>query len=210
MKLDEIQARVAALSAREKVLVTSTLVACICAVFYLPFIEPLLARDAQLQKQLQQQERLMSASRSQLQNVQASLALEPVEAIRRDIEALKATYSQLDEQLRAQSINVMAQRQMNHYLTALLSQTAGLQVADFSLTTDPLQYEEDEELMTSQLVLKQQLNLSLQGEDTRTLRFLNALQSMPETVAWDSLNYTSAAPGSGELTLKFHFYSVAQ
>lgn len=183
-----LEQRFQALSLRERVLVIVMTLAIIAALanvlFFLPLQDQLKAERQQQQEHQRRREQLENEL-SQLQAWQAR---------QEDGSGLVVVEQQLasvNQQIQQMSQRMVPPQEMTALLQQLLAREQGMQV--IALEKLPLEQpnlSETEAPVSAEVPLyRHRLRLSLRGNYFDSLRYLQAMEALPWTVYWDSLEY---------------------
>lgn len=183
-----LEQRFQALSLRERVLVIVMTLAIIAALanvlFFLPLQDQLKAERQQQQEHQRRREQLENEL-SQLQAWQAR---------QEDGSGLVVVEQQLasvNQQIQQMSQRMVPPQEMTALLQQLLAREQGMQV--IALEKLPLEQpnlSEAEAPVSAEVPLyRHRLRLSLRGNYFDSLRYLQAMEALPWTVYWDSLEY---------------------
>ena len=183
-----LEHRFLALSLRERLLVIVMTLAVVAAATNFLFFLPL---QEQLKTERQQQQE-HQRRREQLENELAQL--QAWQASQEDGSGLVAIEQQLasiNQQIQQLSQRMVPPQEMSALLQQLLAREQGMQV--IALEKLPLQQPslpEASATVSSEVPLyRHRLRLSLRGNYFDSLRYLQAMEALPWTVYWDSLEY---------------------
>lgn len=183
-----LEQRFQALSLRERLLVIVMTLAVIAALanflFFLPLQDQLRAERQQQQEHQRRREQLENEL-SQLQAWQAR---------QEDGSGLVVVEQQLasvNQQIQQLSQRMVPPQEMTALLQQLLAREQGMQV--IALEKLPLEQPSESEIdapVSAEMPLyRHRLRLSLRGNYFDSLRYLQAMEALPWTVYWDSLEY---------------------
>lgn len=183
-----LEQRFQALSLRERLLVIVMTLAVIAALanflFFLPLQDQLRAERQQQQEHQRRREQLENEL-SQLQAWQAR---------QEDGSGLVVVEQQLasvNQQIQQLSQRMVPPQEMTALLQQLLAREQGMQVIALEKLPleQPSESETDAPVSAEMPLYRHRLRLSLRGNYFDSLRYLQAMEALPWTVYWDSLEY---------------------
>ncbi|MFZ5842402.1 MAG: hypothetical protein ACOY3E_05810 [Pseudomonadota bacterium] len=183
-----LEQRFQALSLRERVLVIVMSLAVIAALanflFFLPLQDQLRAERQQQQEHQRRREQLENEL-SQLQAWQAR---------QEDGSGLVVVEQQLasiNQQIQQLSQRMVPPQEMTALLQQLLAREQGMQVIALEKLPleQPSESDADAAMSAEMPLYRHRLRLSLRGSYFDSLRYLQAMEALPWTVYWDSLEY---------------------
>lgn len=207
MDMSKISTRYELLSQREKILVLLSSLAVIVGLLFVSMIEPqFLAKQASELKYQRNQQTLQQIEQ-QIQQYQQILATEPEQVMREKLTQLQSEKEQLAQSLAQSHLSVLSTVEFTELLAEILEQQEGLRVTDFRLKAQP--FTGDEDLIDEPAsILKQQLNLSLQGSDVSLKNYLKRLEAMPVAISWDSIEYKYAAGDQHNINIALSLFTA--
>lgn len=166
---------------------------------------------------LEPQAKALAASRTQALNLAQSLSLatteletrqlllqrDPNQPTRQALQEVDAALSQVDEQLKAQTVDLISARQMPDVLRRLLGQSGQLRLLSLtSLAPTPVLQEEGPVNF-----YQHGLRLRFAGGFADTYRYLRALEQLPEHFYWQRLVYQVSQYPLAEVELELYTLS---
>ncbi|HEX4909236.1 MAG TPA: hypothetical protein VFV64_00575 [Permianibacter sp.] len=183
-----LEQRFQALSLRERVLVIVMTLAIVAALANVLFFMPL---QEQLKAERQQQQE-HQRRREQLENELSQL--QAWQARQEDGSGLVVVEQQLasvNQQIQQLSQRMVPPQDMTALLQQLLAREQGMQVVALEKLPleQPSQSETEAPVSAEVPLYRHRLRLSLRGNYFDSLRYLQAMEALPWTVYWDSLEY---------------------
>lgn len=191
------------LSLRERLLIILMTLAVIAAVAEFSFFAPMreqIKTEKQLQADSQQRREQLENELSQLQAWQAS------QEDGSQLRNVEQQLAQVEQHIQQLSQRMVAPAEMTALLQQLLAREQGMQVV--ALEKLPLEQPALDAAVSTGHVLspvplyRHRLRLSLRGSYFDSLRYLKAMEALPWTVYWDSLDYQVERYPQGILTVE--------
>jgi MSHA biogenesis protein MshJ len=189
--LNNLLAKFATLTDREKQLFGATLFIGLLSGWYAFFYMPLMKEQTDLKQQLATTTTQLTAQQQvaiQLQN------RHDTDDKKNQLAALKAQYQSLQTQAQALNNTFVPPALMANALSDLLKQNNQLTL--IKLETLPVKQQ--------QLLYQHGLELHFSGTYADTLAYLTALETMPWNFVWDGINYQVKDYPIAEITLRVH------
>ncbi|MFN4289506.1 MAG: hypothetical protein ACK4E7_01350 [Permianibacter sp.] len=183
-----LEQRFQALSLRERVLVIVMTLAVIAALtnflFFLPLQDQLRAERQQQQEHQRRREQLENEL-SQLQAWQAR------QEDGSELVVVEQQLASINQQIQQLSQRMVPPQEMTALLQQLLAREQGMQVIALEKLplAQPSESETDALVSAEMPLYRHRLRLSLRGNYFDSLRYLQAMEALPWTVYWDSLEY---------------------
>lgn len=207
--------RLDALSMREKLIVTVTLVVAGFAIWDSMLMQPLTKQRAQLQELLTPKQVRNTQLAAQIQQVVQENQHDPNAQLRKRKERLESEVKLLDDRLKERTVDLIAPSEMTRVLQALLSNGVELVGLD-SESPKPLIEEQQENKVLSFFgaeskapnIYRHPMVLTLRGSYLDTLNYLMKLEQLPWMFSWERLELEVLAYPVCEVTLRTHTLSL--
>ncbi|WOT04801.1 MSHA biogenesis protein MshJ [Shewanella youngdeokensis] len=194
-----------ALSQRERVMVAAAAVIVIGMLLYLP-LESLFTKHTQLSQQVSSIKNENSVSEQQIALYQQSLATDPDIEYSQRLGNIEQQIKQIDEALSFEMVDMVPADHMPTLLAGLLSNVKGLKLTAFdSIAPSPmLEVGEDNKMN----LYSHGIKLQFSGDYFSVLRFVEAVESMPNKLYWRSMDYKVDVYPKAEITLELYTISI--
>ena len=194
-----------ALSQRERGLIAIALLALIAMLAYMP-IESLWKQQHSTAQQLKVIEQENQVSVQQIDLYQQRLALDPNQDYRQRLTLLQQQNQQLDTQLNEQMVDMVPADYMPKLLGNLLGQVQGITLLKFtSVAPVPLLAVGEEKKLN---LYSHGIRMSLEGDYFSVLRFVEAVEAMPDKLYWKRLDYKVADYPKGKVDIELYTLSI--
>ncbi|MGI1987660.1 MSHA biogenesis protein MshJ [Shewanella glacialipiscicola] len=194
-----------ALSRRERVLIATAVLAVLGMLSYLP-LESIWKTHASISQQLKILEQENSISAQQIDLYQQRLALDPNLDYQQRLAIVEQQNQDLDSQLDEQMVAMVPADYMPELLSNLLGQVQGIKLIKFmSIAPIPLlAVGEDKKLN----LYSHGIRLSLEGDYFSVLRFVEAVEAMPDKLYWKRLDYNVAVYPLATIEIELYTLSI--
>lgn len=194
-----------ALSRRERVLIATAVLAVLGMLSYLP-LESIWKTHASISQQLKILEQENSISAQQIDLYQQRLALDPNLDYQQRLAIVEQQNQDLDSQLDEQMVAMVPADYMPELLSNLLGQVQGIKLVKFmSIAPVPLlAVGEDKKLN----LYSHGIRLSLEGDYFSVLRFVEAVEAMPDKLYWKRLDYNVAVYPLATIEIELYTLSI--
>lgn len=205
----ELNARYAALSRRERGLVAAAAVALALYGGYGAWVAPSFARAENLARQAAGQERQLADLQSQMQVLQAQVAADPNAPLHRQLAELRRQIEAADGRLASFEGTLVPPARMAEVLDSLLGRTPGVRLASLkSLPAEPLLGQGEGRPATAGVnMYKHGFELKIEGNYLDLAAYLAQLEKQPQELLW--LRATLAVERYPDATLTLTFYSLS-
>ncbi|QLE87091.1 MSHA biogenesis protein MshJ [Shewanella sp. Scap07] len=194
------------LTQRERGMIAAAALIVIGMLCYLPLESKLLERQ-KLQRSISALQNENKVSAEQVALYQQQLALDPNTDYRQRLQAIEEQTQALDEQLTFQMVDMVPADKMPVLLSELLGKVKGVKLQEFaSIAPVPLLEvgEQDKKLN----LYSHGIRLVLQGDYFATLKFIEAVEAMPNKLYWKQLDYTVADYPDSSVVLELYTLSI--
>ena len=204
-KLTHLGQQFDALSRRERVLIATAVLAVLGMLSYLP-LESIWKTHASISQQLKILEQENSISAQQIDLYQQRLALDPNLDYQQRLAIVEQQNQDLDSQLDEQMVAMVPADYMPELLSNLLGQVQGIKLIKFmSIAPIPLlAVGEDKKLN----LYSHGIRLSLEGDYFSVLRFVEAVEAMPDKLYWKRLDYNVAVYPLATIEIELYTLSI--
>lgn len=204
-KLTHLGQQFDALSRRERVLIATAVLAVLGMLSYLP-LESIWKTHASISQQLKVLEQENSISAQQVDLYQQRLALDPNLDYQQRLAIVEQQNQDLDSQLDEQMVAMVPADYMPELLSNLLGQVQGIKLIKFmSIAPIPLlAVGEDKKLN----LYSHGIRLSLEGDYFSVLRFVEAVEAMPDKLYWKRLDYNVAQYPLATIEIELYTLSI--
>ncbi|GIU07704.1 MSHA biogenesis protein MshJ [Shewanella glacialipiscicola] len=204
-KLTHLGQQFDALSRRERVLIATAVLAVLGILSYLP-LESIWKTHTSISQQLKILEQENSISAQQIDLYQQRLALDPNLDYQQRLAIVEQQNQDLDSQLDEQMVAMVPADYMPELLSNLLGQVQGIKLIKFmSIAPIPLlAVGEDKKLN----LYSHGIRLSLEGDYFSVLRFVEAVEAMPDKLYWKRLDYNVAVYPLATIEIELYTLSI--
>ncbi|ODR85768.1 MSHA biogenesis protein MshJ [Shewanella xiamenensis] len=204
-QFEQLAQKFDALSQRERGLIAIALLALIAMLAYMP-IESLWKQQYSTAQQLKVIEQENQVSVQQIDLYQQRLALDPNQGYRQRLTLLQQQNQQLDTQLNEQMVDMVPADYMPELLGNLLGQVQGITLLKFtSVAPVPLLAVGEEKKLN---LYSHGIRMSLEGDYFSVLRFVEAVEAMPDKLYWKRLDYKVADYPKGKVDIELYTLSI--
>ena len=204
-QFEQLAHKLEALSQRERGLIAIALLALIAMLAYMP-IESLWKQQHSTAQQLKVIEQENQVSVQQIDLYQQRLALDPNQDYRQRLTLLQQQNQQLDTQLNEQMVDMVPADYMPELLGNLLGQVQGITLLKFtSVAPVPLLAVGEEKKLN---LYSHGIRMSLEGDYFSVLRFVEAVEAMPDKLYWKRLDYKVADYPKGKVDIELYTLSI--
>ncbi|MCL1094167.1 type 4a pilus biogenesis protein PilO [Shewanella kaireitica] len=201
----DLAAKFDLLSQRERVLVAAAVLIVVGMILYLP-LESLLTKHTQLKQQIASLKNENNISEQQIALYQQSLATDPDTEYRQRLANIIQQTKQIDEQLSFEMVDMVPADHMPALLAGLLSNVKGIKLKAFtSIAPTPLLEVGEEKKMN---LYSHGIKLEFTGDYFSVLRFVEAVENMPNKLYWRSMDYKVDAYPKAAITLELYTLSI--
>ncbi|ABV35154.1 MSHA biogenesis protein MshJ [Shewanella sediminis HAW-EB3] len=193
------------LSQRERVMVATAAVVVIGMLCYLP-LESLLLKYNALSKQITAITAENKISLQQIELYEQRLAQDPNDEYNNRLQVLKQQSADLDDQLSFQMVDMIPADHMPTLLSQLLGKVTGIKLQEFkSIAPTPLLALDDEKKTN---LYSHGIRLTLEGDYFSLLKFIEAVESMPNKLYWKQMDYKVEEYPGANVVLELYTISV--
>ncbi|MDR8522149.1 MSHA biogenesis protein MshJ [Shewanella fidelis] len=193
------------LSQRERVLVAVAAIVVTGLIVYLP-LESAINKHSKLTQQNQSIESENRISTQQIALYEQSLQQDPDTEYRQRLHNINQQNKKIDEQLSVQMVDMVPADHMPTLLAGLLSKVNGITLQSFtSIAPKPLLEVGDEKKIN---LYSHGIRLELVGDYFSVLRFIEAVEAMPNKLYWRSMDYRVDAYPKATISLELYTLSI--
>lgn len=193
------------LSRRERVLIAAAVLVVVGMLSYLP-LESLWKQQMSLAQQVQSLTLENNVATQQIALYHQRLALDPNQDLQQRLVVLAEQNQEIDSQLNAQMVDMVPADYMPDLLGNLLSQVKGLKLIKFtSIAPVPLLEVGEEKKLN---LYSHGINIRLEGDYFSVLRFVEAIEAMPDRLYWKRLDYQVGDYPQAEIELELYTLSI--
>ncbi|WP_299790245.1 type 4a pilus biogenesis protein PilO [uncultured Shewanella sp.] len=201
----ELGERFNLLTQRERVMVATAAVVVIGMLCYLP-LESLLLKYSSLSKQISVLNAENKISLQQIELYQQRLAQDPNDEYNNRLQVLQQQSTDLDEQLSFQMVDMIPADHMPTLLSELLGKVTGIKLQEFqSIAPTPLLALEDDKKTN---LYSHGIRLTLQGDYFSLLKFIEAVEDMPNKLYWKRMDYKVGQYPTADVVLELYTLSI--
>lgn len=195
------------LSSRERMMIAAVCWLLVAVVIYLPF-DSLWSQYGLAQQQLASSQKQIASSDMQITALQQRLKEDPNKELRLQQQQLVAQIKQVDQQLNQQTVDLIPADKMPSLLAELLRQSKGVKLASFqSLPPAPLLVVGDKQAGEMDL-FNHGIVLTFSGDYFSVMKFVQAVENMPEKLYWKSLDYQVDKYPNATVALSLYTLSI--
>ncbi|WP_299805415.1 MSHA biogenesis protein MshJ [uncultured Shewanella sp.] len=193
------------LSQRERILVAAAVLIVAGLLFYIP-LESVLKQHGKLSEQIQVLESENRISEQQIQLYEESFRKDPDEDYRQRLNNINQQNISIDEQLSFQMVDMVPADHMPTLLAELLSKIKGIKLKSFtSIAPTPLlEVGEDKKVN----LYSHGIRLEFVGDYFAVLRFIEAVENMPNKLYWRSMDYQVDTYPKASVSLELYTLSI--
>ncbi|ACA88671.1 hypothetical protein [Shewanella woodyi] len=204
-KLEEVAARFDLLSQRERVMVASAALIVIGLLCYMP-LESLLLKQSKLTQQNKGISAENQVSMQQIALYNQRLAQDPNDEYSARFATLEQQSTELDKQLSFQMVDMVPADHMPALLSQLLEKVRGIKLQNFqSIAPTPLLAVGEEKKMN---LYSHGLRLTFQGDYFAVLKFVEAIEAMPNKLYWKRMEYQVDEYPMADVVLELYTLSI--
>ncbi|WP_133178309.1 MSHA biogenesis protein MshJ [Shewanella decolorationis] len=204
-QFEQLAQKFDALSQRERGLIALAVLVLVAMSAYMP-IESLWKQQHSTAQQLNAIEQENQVSVQQLELYQQRLAMDPNQDYRQRLTLLQQQNQQIDAQLGEQMVDMVPADYMPELLGNLLGQVQGIKLLKFtSVTPVPLLAVGEEKKLN---LYSHGIRMSLEGDYFSVLRFVEAVEAMPDKLYWKRLDYKVADYPKGKIDIELYTLSI--
>ncbi|GIU19757.1 MSHA biogenesis protein MshJ [Shewanella colwelliana] len=194
-----------ALSQRERVMVAAAVIVVVGMTLYMPLESLLLKRDA-LQRESKALVAENNISEQQIALYQQKLAQDPDEEYRARLTILTQQMADIDSQLTEQMVDMVPAERMPAMLSELLVRIKGVKLQSFdSIAPTPLLAVGEENKLN---LYSHGIKLVLEGDYFSTVKFIEAVEAMPNKLYWKQLDYSVDQYPKANIVLELYTLSI--
>lgn len=193
------------LSRRERGLIATAILALLAMLLYLP-IDANWSEYQRLSKQLNASQQNISIFEQQISLYQQRLAQDPDADYQNRLALLNDELVKVDSELEAEMVDMVPADYMPTVLANMLSKGKGIKLISFSSIAPValLQVGEEEKMN----LYSHGIKLTLEGDYFSVLRFMQAVEAMPDKLYWKRLDYQVSQHPKAEVELELYTLSI--
>ncbi|MDR6965861.1 MSHA biogenesis protein MshJ [Shewanella putrefaciens] len=193
------------LSRRERVLIGIALLALVSIIGFMP-LESLWKKQTSISQQLKALEQENQISVQQIELYQQRLTMDPNQDYQQRLVLLQQQNQDIDAQLNEQMVDMVPADYMPALLGNLLGQVQGIKLIKFtSIAPVPLLAVGDEKKLN---LYSHGIRMSLEGDYFSVMRFVEAVEAMPDKLYWKRLDYKVAEYPKGMIDIEVYTLSL--
>ncbi|MCK7630852.1 MSHA biogenesis protein MshJ [Shewanella sp. JNE10-2] len=193
------------LSRRERVLIGIALLALVSIIGFMP-LESLWKKQTSISQQLKALEQENQISVQQIELYQQRLTMDPNQDYQQRLVLLQQQNQEIDMQLNEQMVDMVPADYMPELLGNLLGQVQGIKLIKFtSIAPVPLLAVGDEKKLN---LYSHGIRMSLEGDYFSVMRFVEAVEAMPDKLYWKRLDYKVAEYPKGMIDIEVYTLSL--
>ncbi|ABM26423.1 MSHA biogenesis protein MshJ [Shewanella putrefaciens] len=193
------------LSRRERVLIGIALLALVSIIGFMP-LESLWKKQTSISQQLKALEQENQISVQQIELYQQRLTMDPNQDYQQRLVLLQQQNQEIDMQLNEQMVDMVPADYMPELLGNLLGQVQGIKLIKFtSIAPVPLLAVGDEKKLN---LYSHGIRMSLEGDYFSVMRFVEAVEAMPDKLYWKRLDYKVAEYPKGIIDIEVYTLSL--
>ena len=204
-QFEQLAQKFDALSQRERGLIALAVLVLVAMSAYMP-IESLWKQQYSTAQQVKALEQENKISMQQIDLYQQRLAMDPNKDYRQRLNLLQQQNQEIDAQLNEQMVDMVPADYMPELLGNLLGQVQGIKLLKFtSVTPVPLLAVGEEKKLN---LYSHGIRMSLEGDYFSVLRFVEAVEAMPDKLYWKRLDYKVADYPKGKIDIELYTLSI--
>ena len=204
-RFEQLAQKFDVLSQRERGLIALAVLVLVAMSAYMP-IESLWKQQHSMAQQVKALEQENKISMQQIDLYQQRLAMDPNQDYRQRLSLLQQQNQEIDAQLNEQMVDMVPADYMPELLGNLLGQVQGIKLLKFtSVTPVPLLAVGEEKKLN---LYSHGIRMSLEGDYFSVLRFVEAVEAMPDKLYWKRLDYKVADYPKGKIDIELYTLSI--
>ncbi|MDH1471941.1 MSHA biogenesis protein MshJ [Shewanella sp. GD03713] len=204
-RFEQLAQKFDVLSQRERGLIALAVLVLVAMSAYMP-IESLWKQQHSMAQQVKALEQENKISMQQIDLYQQRLAMDPNQDYRQRLNLLQQQNQEIDAQLNEQMVDMVPADYMPELLGNLLGQVQGIKLLKFtSVTPVPLLAVGEEKKLN---LYSHGIRMSLEGDYFSVLRFVEAVEAMPDKLYWKRLDYKVAEYPKGKIDIELYTLSI--
>ncbi|ABK49884.1 MSHA biogenesis protein MshJ [Shewanella bicestrii] len=204
-RFEQLAQKFDVLSQRERGLIALAVLVLVAMSAYMP-IESLWKQQHSTAQQVKALEQENKISMQQIDLYQQRLAMDPNQDYRQRLNLLQQQNQEIDAQLNEQMVDMVPADYMPELLGNLLGQVQGIKLLKFtSVTPVPLLAVGEEKKLN---LYSHGIRMSLEGDYFSVLRFVEAVEAMPDKLYWKRLDYKVAEYPKGKIDIELYTLSI--
>lgn len=204
-RFEQLAQKFDSLSQRERGLIALAVLVLVAMSAYMP-IESLWKQQHSMAQQVKALEQENKISMQQIDLYQQRLAMDPNQDYRQRLNLLQQQNQEIDAQLNEQMVDMVPADYMPELLGNLLGQVQGIKLLKFtSVTPVPLLAVGEEKKLN---LYSHGIRMSLEGDYFSVLRFVEAVEAMPDKLYWKRLDYKVAEYPKGKIDIELYTLSI--
>ncbi|ABI40554.1 MSHA biogenesis protein MshJ [Shewanella sp. MR-4] len=204
-RFEQLAQKFDVLSQRERGLIALAVLVLVAMSAYMP-IESLWKQQHSTTQQVKVLEQENKISMQQIDLYQQRLAMDPNQDYRQRLNLLQQQNQEIDAQLNEQMVDMVPADYMPELLGNLLGQVQGIKLLKFtSVTPVPLLAVGEEKKLN---LYSHGIRMSLEGDYFSVLRFVEAVEAMPDKLYWKRLDYKVAEYPKGKIDIELYTLSI--
>ncbi|PWF62181.1 MSHA biogenesis protein MshJ [Shewanella sp. BC20] len=204
-RFEQLAQKFDVLSQRERGLIALAVLVLVAMSAYMP-IESLWKQQYSTAQQVKALEQENKISIQQIDLYQQRLAMDPNQDYRQRLNLLQQQNQEIDAQLNEQMVDMVPADYMPELLGNLLGQVQGIKLLKFtSVTPVPLLAVGEEKKLN---LYSHGIRMSLEGDYFSVLRFVEAVEAMPDKLYWKRLDYKVAEYPKGKIDIELYTLSI--
>jgi len=204
-RFEQLAQKFDVLSQRERGLIALAVLVLVAMSAYMP-IESLWKQQHSTAQQVKALEQENKISMQQIDLYQQRLAMDPNQDYRQRLNLLQQQNQEIDAQLNEQMVDMVPADYMPELLGNLLGQVQGIKLLKFtSVTPVPLLAVGEEKKLN---LYSHGIRMSLEGDYFSVLRFVEAVEAMPDKLYWKRLDYKVADYPKGKIDIELYTLSI--
>lgn len=204
-RFEQLAQKFDVLSQRERGLIALAVLVLVAMSAYMP-IESLWKQQHSTAQQVKALEQENKISMQQIDLYQQRLAMDPNQDYRQRLNLLQQQNQEIDAQLNEQMVDMVPADYMPELLGNLLGQVQGIKLLKFtSVTPVPLLAVGEEKKLN---LYSHGIRMSLEGDYFSVLRFVEAVEAMPDKLYWKRIDYKVAEYPKGKIDIELYTLSI--
>lgn len=205
----ELQGKIDALSARERVIIAVTIIAVIFGIYDQLVLNPFLESRDKLQQQVSSIGPEVEMIGQSIESLVKRQANDPNIKLREKIARKKEEIKTLDNVIESETRRLMDPQKMPQMLGYLLSRQSALEIESVkSVSGEPIYFDKERDEESG--LFKHELNIALEGTYYQVQGYLKHIEEMAEQIYWDDMTFETKKYPVGRLVLNVHTLSTSQ
>jgi len=189
MTWEVLQQKHANLSIREKVLVLISAVVLIGFTAINFFIEPMFTQYSDLNREQVSIQQQINSTKLDIQGINAKLAANPLDDIRKQLVALNLQHNQHINALSEYQLSLISSDEMAHLVEEIVHENKNLSLISLTSSLPKVILSQGNEVDDKALLYRHAIAIRMEGEYFSLLNFMKKIEKKEQSVLWGEIDY---------------------